>query len=148
MKLILLKDVNDLGHIGQEVEVKDGYARNYLIPQELAAVKSDPRAREVLIKAKEEAIKAEREQQEFRDMAKKINNQIYIIKAKIGTTNKLFGAITSSDAVKAINNKDIKIIAKQVEMEPIKTLGEHQVLIKFAKDITAMVKLKVEAIKK
>jgi large subunit ribosomal protein L9 len=144
MKLILLRDVNDLGSIGQEVEVKDGYGRNYLIPQGLAAVKGDPKAQGVLIKAKEEKIKAEKELQKFRELAAKINNQIYIIKAKTGTTNKLFGAITSNDVIKAINNKDVKIIAKQVEMEPIKTLGEHQVLIKFAKDITAMVKLKVE----
>ncbi len=144
MKLVLLKDVKNLGLTGQKVEVKDGYGRNYLIPQNLATRENDPRVHKLLAEINQKKMKLSEELKEFKSLADKINNQLFTIKAKAGESGKLFGAITASDIAKIISNKDIKVIAKQIETEPIKSLGEHKVMVKFAKDITAMIKLKVE----
>lgn len=144
MKLVLLQDVKNLGQAGQKIEVKDGYGRNYLIPQNLAVRENDPRAHKLLVKINQEKASASEELRKFKILADKINNQIFIIKAKTGESGKLFGAVTANDIAKTISSENIKISAKQIETEPIKTVGEYQIMVKFAKDITAMIKLKVE----
>jgi large subunit ribosomal protein L9 len=144
MKVILKSDVKDLGRIGEVVNVKDGFARNYLVPQGLAA------------EANTKNVKAlEHETKKIQEMARKVKSgasgiaeQIaaakVIIKAKAGEEDKLFGSVTSMDIADALKAEGIEIDKKKIHLdEPIKRLGEYTVTIKLHTEVSAQLNVQV-----
>jgi large subunit ribosomal protein L9 len=147
MEVILLKDVETLGEQWDEVKVSDGYARNFLLPRNLA-IAATP---EALESNKQRLLK--RQQQRAREkeaalaLAKQLGQLEAHIKAEAGEEGKLFGSVTSQHVVDKIKElAGVEIDKKKVHLEhPIKTLGTHKVSIKVYPEVSATLTLHVEA---
>ena len=145
MKIILKKEVPALGDEDTLVEVADGYARNYLLPQKLG-VKATPKGIEALEKRRDE-IEQKRAQKrvEFEELAKKLSEQELTIIAEAGEEEKLFGSVTSQDIVQAVlEATKIELDKKKIQMtEPIKMLGNYTIKAKLFQNVVAELKIKV-----
>ena len=147
MKLILLKDVKHLGKVGQEIDVKGGYARNYLLPTKSALTPSDENL-EIIEKIKDELIKKE---QEAKDQALAIKEklsgykQIHKVKVK-EETNELFGSITLQNIVDMIKDDGHDIEKKQVNLPSgaIKELGAYNVNISLHPEVACDIQIIAE----
>lgn len=144
MQVILKEDVKDLGRIGDVVEVKDGYARNFLIPRGLA-VEANPKNIKALEHEKrkiQEAAKKLRSSAE--DVKLMIESKTIIIKAKAGEEDKLFGSVTAMDIAEALKKEGIEIDKKKIIIEePIKRLGDYNVTVKIHPEISAKLNIQV-----
>ncbi len=145
MKVLLLQDVKGLGKSGEIVKASDGYARNYLIPKKLAVIATPNVVKKVEMENK---IKEKKRQEEIKKANEKLNElmkNILVIHAKAGKGEKLYGAVTSSDVAKKISEYLGEPFDKRdVEMEPIKSLGVHDVKIKLGNGVTGKIKVRVE----
>ncbi|MBN2026069.1 MAG: 50S ribosomal protein L9 [Actinobacteria bacterium] len=145
MKVILVADVEGLGSRGDIVEVKDGYANNFLIPKGFAVRSTKGKAKEATQLAKEKMARADRELSKAEVAAQSISGHTFEVTAKTGEEGKLFGTITPKD-VAALLEKDlhIEVDRKKVHMdEHIKTVGFHEARIKLHPQVEAIVHLKV-----
>ena len=145
MKLILVTDVEGLGFRGDLVEVKDGYANNYLIPKGLAIRSSKGKAKEATQQAKEKMAKSDRELKRAEETAQTISGHTFEVSAKAGEEGKLFGTITSKDVAGLLETElKIEVDRKKIHMdEHIKTAGFHEARIKLHPQVEAIVHLKV-----
>lgn len=136
MDIILVKDVDNLGRTGDEVEVKDGYARNYLIPQGFAVA-----ATESALKQMAEIRETRRKQRELevkkaRETAEKLKKVSCTIAMEVGEEDKLFGAVTASDISEELHKEDIEIDKKQIMLsKPFKELGVYTVKAKLHPEV-------------
>ncbi|MBP5992215.1 MAG: 50S ribosomal protein L9 [Piscinibacter sp.] len=145
MQVILLEKVVNLGNLGDVVKVKDGYARNFLIPTKAAR-----RATEAAIK-EFEARRAELEKAAAEKLAgaqalaEKMNGRTVHITQKAGVDGRLFGSVTNADIADALNRIDFKVVKAQVRMPngPLKTVGEHSVTVVPHTDVVAEIKVVV-----
>lgn len=136
MKVLLIKDVYKLGRAGDVKKVADGYGRNFLLPQGMAVL-ATPNALKQAEKIKAEAIKQRAAlNQEMSAIAQVLGGLTLGFPAKAGETGKLYGSITAEDvatAIKARTNVEIK--RQQIDMQPIRTLGEHPIHIRLTMDL-------------
>ncbi|MDY3006401.1 50S ribosomal protein L9 [Anaerococcus sp. AGMB00486] len=146
MKIILTEDVKKIGKKGEVVNVKQGYFRNYILPNNLGIEAN----KENLAKLREH--QAEIKKQEDENIAKakenkeKIENTEITIKVRAGEEGKLFGSITSKDIMEALNKKNIEVDKKKIDKtDKIDSLGEYTVDIKLYQQISASLKVIVEA---
>ena len=125
MKVLLLKDVYKLGRAGDIKKVADGYGRNFLIPQGLAVLATAGALKQVdKIRSQAEVRRTELNS-ELKDLATQINGLTLVFDAKAGETGKLYGSITTQDVATAITEKiRYEVKKQQVDMQPIRTLGE------------------------
>ena len=132
MKVILIKDVDDLGNEGEVVNVADGYARNYLVPRSLAVKATDGALRqaEAMRVAREEALIAAR--QEAEGYAQSLTGTRVVVAARAGDEGKLFGSIGDGDIAAAITKfTGITVDRKIVEIDaPIREIGLHEVMLR------------------
>ncbi len=138
MKVIFLKDVKGKGKAGEVKEVADGYARNHLIPNNLAveATKSNLKALEA--KKRSEAKKAEQVKQEAEQLKEKLEKMEVKITAKAGEGGRLFGAITNKQIADVLKKQNIKIDRRKIELdEPIRSLGYTKIPVKIHPEVTA-----------
>ncbi len=145
MKVILLEDVKSLGKKDEIVEVSNGYARNFIIPKK-KGVEATPENLNNLKLQKANAEKIEKENKEAaQELAQKIKENPVVIKAKTGTSGKLFGAIASKEiALAYVKQTGIEIDKKKIQLdEPIKELGTHIVPVKLHRDVTAELTVKI-----
>jgi large subunit ribosomal protein L9 len=136
MKVLLIKDVFKLGRAGEVKKVADGYGRNYLIPQELAVL-ATPGALKQAEHIRERA-NAKRAilNQEMSSIADMLSDLSLTFSAKAGETDKLYGSITSQMIVDEIQEKlGVEINRRQVDHEPIRTVGTHSVRIRLTMDL-------------
>ncbi len=147
MKIILTADVDGLGAPGDVVEVKDGYGRNYLLPQSKAIIATKGAEKQVT------AIKRARSVREVRDLghAKEIKAQLeglkVSLKTRAGEGGRLFGSVTSNDVVGAVKAAGGPVLDKRSVELPghIKTAGAHKVTVKIHGDVTATITIDVVA---
>ena len=145
MQVILLEKITHLGELGAVVKVKDGYARNFLIPQghakraTKAAIAEFEARRAELEKAQAERIAA------AQDVASKLNGQTVVIKSKAGVDGRLFGSVTNADIAEAVDKLGFQIKKSQVRtpLGAIKATGEYVITIGLMTDISADVTVKV-----
>lgn len=132
MKVILLKDVKNLGVKGSVVEVAEGYGRNYLIPKGFAKLATEGSLKEVEEHQARENAKAKKQLEQAEKMGSKIAGKVVEIPAKAGEGGRLFGSVTNKEVADAIENQyGVKIERRKIELqEGIKTLGDHPVKIK------------------
>lgn len=138
MKVIFLKDVKGKGKAGEVKEVADGYARNHLLPNNLAieATKSNLKALEA--KKRSEAKKAEQLKQEAEQLKEKLEKIEVKITTKAGEGGRLFGAITNKQIADVLKEQNIKIDRRKIELdEPIRSLGYTKVPVKIHPEVTA-----------
>ncbi len=142
MKIILLKDVDNLGTIGDELEVKDGYARNYLIPKKFA-MESSEGAMRILEQKKREKENSERKiKEECAQLAEKIRSVSCTISMETGEEDKLFGSVTSETIADSLRGEGFDIDKKKIELEePIKSLGVYTVEIRLHPEVTTQARI-------
>jgi len=145
MKVILKKDIVNVGKEGGIIEVSEGYARNYLFPRKMAVPAADAAVKE-LEKSKKRLEKKEAgKKEELKKAAETLSGLVIEIKADAGESGKLFGSVTTTDicgAIKALSGLEIDKKKIFIE-EPIRSLGEHLVLAKLQTDIETKVKVSV-----
>ena len=144
MEIILLEDVDSLGNAGEIVNVKPGYAKNFLFSHGLA-VRSSKRNR-AMINEKKAAIKARtnREAKVFEKLLSQLKKIEITIEVEVGEDEKLFGSVTNKDIHKAILEKGIEIERNSINLEaPIKSLGVYDVSVNIAKGLSEKIKVYV-----
>jgi|TARA_B100001094_G_scaffold35779_1_gene29829 large subunit ribosomal protein L9 len=145
MKLILTQDVDNVGNEGDVVDVKPGFGRNFLIPQKLAVTFSKSQLKQVEEKRSHEDRKIDRQKDVLLDLLSKVADLNITVKMKSEDGEKLFGSITKLDIEKLLVENDILFDKKYIDLSaPIKTLGEHEINVKFSNDISGSFKLTIE----
>jgi large subunit ribosomal protein L9 len=150
LKVILTKDVEKIGGFGEVINVKDGYAKNFLIPAGVAIMSTPGNLKQVdLIKKSRVKVEA-RSIKEANDIAEQLNGLKLIFKVKSSAEGKMYGSITSKDiADKILAFKKIEVDRKKIELEDtIKGIGDYAIDIKLYKDVKCSVNVSVEPDKK
>jgi large subunit ribosomal protein L9 len=144
MKVLLIKDVYKLGRAGDVKRVADGYGRNFLIPQGLAVLATPGALKQAdRIREKSAAIRAI-QNNEMAAVAEQLAKVKLSFGARAGETGKLYGSITSQDMADAIADKASIIIKRQqIDMQPLRTLGEHTIRIRLTMDLIPELKVTV-----
>jgi large subunit ribosomal protein L9 len=145
MQIILQEDVEKLGHRGDVVTVKPGYARNFILPRKLGLeatpgnMKALERIRTSLAKKTATELEAAQKQ------AGLLNGVALKFTRKTGENDQMFGSVTTADISEGLETQGFKVDKRQVQLsEPIKTIGERDVTIKVFRDVTAVIKVTVE----
>ena len=142
MKVILKEDVEKLGKVGEVVSVADGYARNYLIPRQLATVATKGTLRAVEHITREKTLRDQKRRRELEKMKQNIEKLSLMTEKETGEEDRLFGSVTSSEIAELLILQGIEVDRRKIELgEPIKALGIYEVPIKLGLEITATVKL-------
>ena len=144
MKVILKETITSLGIIGTEVNVADGYARNYLLPQNKAVI-ATPQNRKLL---EQESAKFElqiaKERKLAEEMAQRLEGVVCAIAAKVSEEDRLYGSVSARDIVDALANQDIVVEKRMVLLkEPIKAIGSYQVPIRVYKEVEPEITVKI-----
>src|ERR1700694_4851486 len=146
MKVILTKDLDNLGKAGALVEVKPGYGRNYLLPRQLAVLATAKNMRQLDHQKAGILSRASKERSNMDAMAKKLSAIEVKFTRKVGEQNKLFGSVTSKDVHEQLAAQGYQIARRQVHLpEPLKEVGTHEVEVKLHPEVTAKVKVTVAA---
>ena len=146
MQVILKKNVAKLGTAGDLVTVKPGYARNFLIPKDLAALASTNNLKEFEHQKRVASLIAEKERAAASSVAEKLSALSLTFARKVGEQDKLFGSVTNSDIERELNNQGFSIDRRMIEVETsIKQLGKHEFSIRLHKDVTISLSLEVVA---
>lgn len=147
MKIILRKDFETLGYAGDIKEVKDGYARNYLIPNGIASIANKSNLKTFEEVKRQQSRKTNKEIDAAKKIASKLEEEVVNITVKTGEEDKVFGSVTSQMIFDNLTERGFDTVEKRkiILNEPIKTIGEHLVDIKLHKEVSA--KLKVNVIK-
>ncbi len=145
MEIILLKDIDTLGERHELVNVKPGYARNYLIPSKMALVANATNKAKLEKLRSEEAAHETDRINDFKALAAKLEGQTLRIGAKAGTTGKIFGSVTSVQIMQALKDQmGIDVIRKKIELpEEVKVLGTYTANINFHPEVHTTVKFEV-----
>ncbi|MFB3925213.1 MAG: 50S ribosomal protein L9 [Syntrophales bacterium] len=144
MEVILKQNIEALGKMGDVIKVSDGYARNYLIPRDLAVPASSKNIRALEHEKQVIAKRAEKEKKNAESMLEKFANITCTIYRKIGEQNKLFGSVSAKDIEKAMQEMGVEISRKNIILdEPIKSIGEFPVRVKLYPGITASLVVRV-----
>ena len=145
MKVILQQDVKDVGRVGELVNVSEGFARNFLFPRKLAAEATEKRVTEYehlkrVAEAKKTKALAERQA-----LLAKINGTTVTFKMAAGETDKLFGTVTTNDISKELQKAGFSVDRRDIHLEePIKVLGTHKGVIRYAEGLEAKIQISVE----
>jgi large subunit ribosomal protein L9 len=146
VKLILREDVEKLGHAGDLVAVKPGYARNYLLRQGKASIATEARVNEL---EHHRRIISEQQAKALKDLdalKKQIESQVIEVEAQAGIEGKLFGSVTLQQVADLLAEKGFALDRRKMQVaEPIKTVGEHYVEVRLHRELVAKVKVVVEA---
>ena len=145
MQIILLEKVANLGNLGDVVKVKDGYARNFLIPQRAARRATESAIKEFEAKRVELEKAAAEKLATANALAEKMNGRTVHITQKAGVDGRLFGSVTNADIADALTRIDFKILKSQVRLPngPLKVVGEHTVSVSPHTDVVVEVKVVV-----
>lgn len=142
MKVLLLKDVYKLGRAGDIKKVADGYGRNFLLPQKLAVLATAGALKQVEKIRSQAEIRRTELNSELKTLADQINGITVFFAAKAGETGKLYGSITTQDVANAIQEKTrFEVKKQQMDMQPIRNLGEFTVHVRLTMDLVPEVKV-------
>lgn len=141
MKVILRKNFDQLGKVGEIVNVKDGYARNFLIPRGVAYQATQGNIRALEEEKKQIQKREAKELEEAQKLAAEMEKVSVTIPVKVGEEEKIFGTVTSQMIVDSLKEKGFEVDKRKVEItEPIKSLGIYSVVVKLHSNVTATVK--------
>ena len=144
MEVILIDDVDGLGKKGSTVKVKNGYARNFLVPRKLAIPTGLKAAKVFLAMSKQRDIAKDKDKKAAELVAAKYAGVTVTATSRAGEDGTLFGSITSADIAELLEKKGLPTDRKKIVLEePIKTLGDHVVRIKFDQGVEASVAVRV-----
>ena len=144
MRVILREDVHQLGRSGEIVTVKDGFARNYLLPRKIAVPANEKNVRQIehdkaVISARQAKLKGSAQEQ-----AGKLQALALKVARKVGQQNKLYGSVTALDIAEVLSAQGHKVDRRSIHLpEPIKSLGVHQVELRLHQDVIAKISVEV-----
>ena len=142
MEVILSQDVDALGQLGQVVKVKDGYARNFLIPRKLACVATATNLKRIEQKEKSRKIQFEKDKKEAEELAEKLGKASCTVSVEVNDLDKLYGAISEIDIAKALEVEGFMVDKKTIVIEtPIEELGIFEVGVHLHPEVTAKIRL-------
>ena len=144
MKVILQRDIANLGEAGDIKDVSDGFARNFLLPKKLVILANESSQRAIEHQRKLVKIKKEKRKKESEKLMESVNSLELQIAAQVGEEEKLFGSVTAMDISRALKEKGFEIDKRKIHIEePIKKLGDYEVSIKLDEGLAARVKVSV-----
>lgn len=144
MKVILLKDVDNLGRTGDVKDVAPGYARNYLLRRGLATEATQGALKQIDVLQKRRAQEDARRLTEAQTLAERLGQLEITLPAHVGEQGRLFGSVTNSDVAAALKEQHgIEIDRRDVELEPIRTLGTHTADVRFGGQVHAQLRVNV-----
>lgn len=144
MKVILIEEMRGLGSRGDVVSVKDGYARNFLIPKKLAREATRGNLKAVEQERKKWALLANQERDAAQKAADSVKGVKITVTKRVGEHGQLFGSVTANEIADALHAKGIEVDKRRIEVgHPIKTLGVHDVEVKLHKDVAAHIQVEV-----
>jgi large subunit ribosomal protein L9 len=141
MKLVLKADVENLGSAGDVVEVKDGYGRNYLIPQGMALVATKGAVKAADEEHRQASKKREASVNASKELAAKLSNVSLTVSVTAGEDGKIFGTVTTQQIADVLKDKGFDIDRRNITIEDVKALGEYVATVKVHGDIKAEVKV-------
>ncbi len=146
MRVILIKDVPGYGTFGDIVNVKDGFANNYLIPRGLALPATEGNIKHVQEILKQKKRKLEREKAKAQEIAEKINGLVLEISRPVGVTGKLYGAITVGEIAEKIKETaGVEVDKRKIMLRaPIKNVGRYNITVKLHPEVSATITLDVK----
>ena len=145
MKVILQKDVKDVGRVGELVNVSEGFARNFLFPRKLAAEATEKRVKEYEHLKRVAETKKKKALAERQELLNKINGTTVTFKLAAGETDKLFGTVTTTDISKELQKMGHSVDRRDIHLEePIKILGQHKVIVRYSEGLEAKIQIAVE----
>ncbi len=146
MRILLTEDIEKLGTVGDEVTVKDGYGRNYLIPQGKAILATPKNLKQFNHQKSIVQRKLKKLQGDAQTIADQIASVSLSVKKKVGDQGKLFGSVTSQEIGDLLKDKGIEIDRRKIQLaEPIKALGDFKVPVKLHPEVIAEINLTVAA---
>jgi large subunit ribosomal protein L9 len=145
MKVILREDVYNLGKSGDVVTVKDGYARNYLLPRNLAMLANESNVRQLQHEKAVIALRQQKLKNAAQELARKFEGASVKITRKVGEQDKLYGSVTALDIAEALAAANLKVDRRMIHLpEPIRSVGTFEVEIRLHREVTAKVAVTVE----
>ena len=144
MEVILRETIDNLGRRGEIVDVKRGYARNFLLPQQMALPVTDANKRQVEREREAVELRESEERKGAEDHAKRLQSVECVIARRVGETSTLYGSVTSADIAECYKQQQITVDKRRIQLnEPLKELGEFQIAIRLHRDVTAEIVVKV-----
>jgi len=144
MKVILQKDIPNLGDAGDIKDVAEGYARNYLLPRNLVIVADESSKRTADHQKKLVKVKKDKRKKESEKVLEKLSGVSVSVAAQVGEEGKLFGSVTSMDIAKKLREQGFQIDKRKIHLEsPLKLEGEYEVSIKLDEGLTGKIKVVV-----
>ena len=145
MRVILADDVRGLGHRGETVTVKEGFARNYLFPQGFAYEATEANLRRLSEEKRKYDEKSLREKRVAEEVAAKMGGLAIVLHKKAGEENVLYGSVTPSEIADALAERGIQVDRRRIDVaEPIKRLGQHSVHVRLHRDVVAELTIDVQ----
>jgi large subunit ribosomal protein L9 len=146
MKVILTEEIRGLGTRGDVVTVKDGYARNYLIPKNLAQEATKGNLNAIEHQRRKWALLAQEEKNVAQKAADRVKGVKIQIEKRVGEHGHLFGSVTANEIADALMEKGIEVDKRRIELaQPIKNIGMHDVEVRLHRDVTASIQVEVVA---
>lgn len=146
MEVILIQDVANLGYKNDIVKVKDGYGRNYLIPNRLAVIANNSNRKQLAENLKQQAHKIAKLLADAQALAEKLANTVITVAVKANEDGKIFGTVTTAQVAEALAAQGIEIDKKVITIdEAVKVLGEATAIAKLHREVKAEIKLNVVA---
>ncbi len=144
MKVILTEEIRGLGTRGDVVSVKDGYARNYLLPKNLAREATPGNLKSIEQERKKWGLLAQQEKVVAEKSAAAVQGVKITVKKRVGENGQLFGSVTANEIADALEAKGIEVDKRRIELaHPIKSLGVHEVDVRLHREVTAHIQVEV-----
>lgn len=145
MEVILIQDVANLGYKNDIVKVRDGFGRNYLIPNQFAVIANDSNRKQLAENLKQQAHKLAKQLADAKELAEKLAATVITLPAKANEDGKIFGAITTAQVAEALKEQGFDIDKKIITVENVKELGEALAVAKLHREVKAQIKLNIVA---
>ena len=145
MEVILIQDVANLGYKNDIVKVRDGYGRNYLIPNRMAVIANESNRKQLAETIKQQAHKQAKLLADAQALAEQLAAAVITVAVKANENGKIFGTVTTAEIAEALKAHGIEIDKKVITVEPVKELGEYTAQARLHREVKAEIKLNVVA---
>ena len=145
MEIILIQDVANLGYKNDIVKVRDGYGRNYLLPNKLAIIANESNRKQLAENLKQQAHKLAKLLADAQALAEKLAAIVITVPVKANEDGKIFGTVTTQQIADALKAQEIDVDKKVITVEPIKELGEYEATARLHREVKATIKINVVA---
>ena len=145
MEIILIQDVANLGYKNDIVKVRDGYGRNYLLPNKLAIIANESNRKQLAENLKQQAHKLAKLLADAQALAEKLAQIVITVPVKANEDGKIFGTVTTQQIADALKAQEIEVDKKVITVEPIKQVGEYEATARLHREVKAAIKINVVA---